>query len=85
MLLLSLTAALKSLGGFVEVVAGTALNRRLKENPDVFLLREHDSSKVLGCGFRVKPISIPVEGDQDSWVRCFFPRPCLHLLQNKEN
>jgi uncharacterized protein len=36
------------LGGFIEFVSPTALDRTLKENPDVLLLRDHDSSKLLG-------------------------------------
>ncbi|MBB5331791.1 HK97 family phage prohead protease [Tunturiibacter gelidoferens] len=36
------------LGGFVEVVAPTALDESLKTNPDVLMLRDHDSSNVLG-------------------------------------
>lgn len=36
------------LGGFIEFVAPTALDRTLRENPDILLLRDHDSSKLLG-------------------------------------
>jgi uncharacterized protein len=36
-----------NLGGFVEQVAPTALTRTLRESPDVLLLRDHDTSKLL--------------------------------------
>jgi len=38
----------EDLGGFVETIAPTALDRTLRENPDIFLLREHRSELLLG-------------------------------------
>jgi uncharacterized protein len=35
------------LGGFAEIVSPTALDRTLKENPDVLLLRQHDEGTVM--------------------------------------
>jgi HK97 family phage prohead protease len=35
------------LGGFVEIVSPTALDRTLKETPDVLLLRQHDEGTVM--------------------------------------
>ena len=38
----------QDLGGFTEICAPTMLNRTLRENPDVLILRDHKQELLLG-------------------------------------
>jgi HK97 family phage prohead protease len=59
------------LGGFVEVVAPTALDESLRTNPSVIMLRDHDSSIVLGRAPKTLTLSKDAKGLRFS---CLLPK-----------
>jgi uncharacterized protein len=59
------------LGGFVEVIAPTAFNRTLREQPDIYALYAHDMRSILG---RTKSKTLTLDVDEVGLhFRCTAP------------